>query len=171
MPELPPEAQARREIDRRLTAAGWIVQDRRHLNLHAGPGVALCETDVEGGFADYLLFVDAKALGALEAKAASTPLAGVAKQSELYARAALTDFQRWADPLPFTYESNGDEYRFRDLRDPRSRSRFVFGVHRPETLRSLVEQKDTLRARLKKFPALPSGGLRDCQIDAVTGLE
>lgn len=44
-----PEQQARREIDAKLVAAGWLVQDRRHqLNLHAGPGVALCETDVEG---------------------------------------------------------------------------------------------------------------------------
>jgi type I restriction enzyme, R subunit len=166
-----PEERARESIDAQLIAAGWLVQDRRHLNLHAGPGVALCETDVEGGFADYVFFVDGKAAAALEAKAAGTPLVGVAEQSELYARAALTDFQRWADPLPFTYESNGEECRFRDLRDPRSRSRFVFGVHRPETLRALVEQKDTLRARLQKFPPLPTGGLRDCQIDAVHGLE
>jgi type I restriction enzyme, R subunit len=166
-----PEERARESIDAQLIAAGWVVQDRRHLNLRAGPGVALCETDVEGGFADYVFFVDGKAAGALEAKAAGTPLVGVAEQSELYARAALTDFQRWADPLPFTYESNGEECRFRDLRDPRSRSRFVFGVHRPETLRSLIEQENTLRARLQKFPALPTGGLHDCQIDAINGLE
>lgn len=114
-----PEQKARREIDAQLVAAGWLVQDRRRLNLHAGPGVALCETDVEGGFADYMLFVDAKALGVLEAKGAGTPLVGVAEQSEGYAKAVTTDFQRWADPLPFTYESNGEEYRFRDLRDPR----------------------------------------------------
>jgi len=49
-----PEQQARRKIDEQLTAAGWIVQNKRRLRLHAGPGVAHCETDVEGGFADYL---------------------------------------------------------------------------------------------------------------------
>ena len=166
-----PEQQARREIDRQFTAAGWIVQERRRLNLHAGPGVALCETDVEGGFADYMLFVDAKAIGVLEAKAAGTPLVGVAEQSEAYARAALTDFQRWTNPLQFTYESNGEECRFRDLRDPRSRSRFVFGVYRPETLRTLIQQSDTFRGRLRKLPVLKTGGLRDCQIDAVNGLK
>jgi type I restriction enzyme R subunit len=79
-----PEQLAREKIDAQLTAGGWIVQDRRHLNLHAGPGVALCETDVEGGFADYMLFVDAKALGILEAKAGGTPLVGFAEQSEGY---------------------------------------------------------------------------------------
>ena len=147
-----PEQQARVEIDRRLAAAGWAVQDRRHLNLQAGPGVALCETDVDGGFADYMLFVDGKAIGVLEAKAAGASLVGVSEESELYARAALTDFQRWGDPLPFTYESNGDETRFRSLRDPRSRSRFVFGVHRPETLRQWVQEKTPLRARFAKLP-------------------
>jgi type I restriction enzyme R subunit len=170
MPETP-EQKARRAIDTQLFAAGWLVQDRRRLNLHAAPGIALCETDLEGGFADYMLFVDAKAIGVLEAKAAGRSLVGVAEQSELYARAGLTDFQRWADPLPFTYESNGDECRFRDMRDPRSRSRFVFSVDRPETLRFLIEQKDTLRARLQKFPPLQAGGLRDCQIEAINGLE
>jgi type I restriction enzyme R subunit len=47
MPDLPPEAEARRKIDRQLASAGWLVQDKRRLNLHAAPGVALCETDVE----------------------------------------------------------------------------------------------------------------------------
>jgi type I restriction enzyme R subunit len=170
MPETP-EQKARKRIDVMLVAAGWLVQDRRRLNLHAAPGVALCETDVEGGFADYMLFVDAKAIGAFEAKAEEYSLVGVADESELYARAALTDYQRWSDPLPFTYESNGEETRFRDLRDPRSRSRFVFSVHRPETLRAWMEQPDTLRARLRTFPALDKKGQRDCQVDANLGLE
>jgi type I restriction enzyme R subunit len=170
MPDTP-ERKARKRIDAMLVAAGWLVQDRRRLNLHAAPGVALCETDVEGGFADYMLFVDAKAIGAFEAKAEEYSLVGVADESELYARAALADYQRWSDPLPFTYESNGEETRFRDLRDPRPRSRFVFSAHRPETLRAWMEQANTLRARLRTFPALDKKGLRDCQVDANLGLE
>ncbi len=62
---LTPEQIARKQIDRQLTAAGWCVQDKKRLNLHAAPGIALCETDVDGGFADYMLFVDAKAIGVL----------------------------------------------------------------------------------------------------------
>ena len=95
-----PEQRARKRIDATLVAAGWLVQDRRRLNLHAAPGIALCETDVEGGFADYMLFVDAKAIGVLEAKAAGFSLVGVSDQSELYARAALSDFQRWENLSP-----------------------------------------------------------------------
>src|ERR1700719_2857106 len=166
-----PEQLARKSIDVMLTAAGWVVQDRRRINLHAASAIALCETDVERGFADYMLFVEGKAIGVVEAKAEGTPLVGVADQSEIYARSKLTDFQRWAFPLPFTYESNGDEVRFRDLRDPRSRSRFVFGIHRPETLRAWIDKTDTLRARPTRPPPLAPTGLRDCQIDAVKGLE
>lgn len=167
-PYVKPEERARRLIDARLTAAGWIVRDRRHLNLDAAPGVALfCETDVDGGFADYMLSVDGKAIGVLESKAAGTSLVSVSEESELYARAALRDFQRWTDPLPFTHESNGEETRFRNLRDPRSRSRFAFGVHRPETLREWVQEPATLRARLTTFPALVTRDLRECQIDAI----
>jgi hypothetical protein len=45
MSVLRPEQEAREEIDAQLKAAGWIVQDKAHLNLHGGPGVALCEAD------------------------------------------------------------------------------------------------------------------------------
>lgn len=116
------------------------------LNLIAGPGIALCETDVEGGFSDYILFVDGKMIGVLEAKAVGITLGGVAEQSEMYARAETSDYQRWATPLPFTYEANGEETRFRDMRDPHFRSRYVFSVHRPETLREWIEQSNRRRS-------------------------
>src|SRR5436190_17943754 len=119
-----PEQLARKNIDAMLAAAGWLVQDLRRINMHAASAIALCETDLEKGFADYMLFVEGKAIGVVEAKSEGTPLVGVADQSESYARSELKDFQRWATPLPFTYESNSDEIRFRDLRDPHSRSRF-----------------------------------------------
>lgn len=107
---LTPEQIAHKEIDCQLKASGWNVQDRKHLNLFVATGVALCETDVDGGFADYMLFVDGKAIGVLEAKSAGTPLVGVSDQSEKYATSNTTDFQRWSNVLPFTYESNGEEF-------------------------------------------------------------
>jgi type I restriction enzyme R subunit len=64
------EQDARAQIDRLLTAAGWRVQDAKAANLHAGLGVAIREFPLkEGhGFADYMLYVDGKAAGVLEAK-------------------------------------------------------------------------------------------------------
>jgi type I restriction enzyme, R subunit len=77
-----PEEQARQQIDRMLDAAGWKVQGLRQLNLGAGPGVAVREFPLQSGEADYLLFVERKAVGVVEAKPEGTTLSGVAEQSE-----------------------------------------------------------------------------------------
>ena len=65
-----PEEQARQNIDALLTAAGWIVQDRKDANPAAGRGVAIREFPLKAGFgeADYLLYVDGAAAGVIEAK-------------------------------------------------------------------------------------------------------
>jgi len=166
-----PEQQARIQIDALLSAAGWAIQDIASLNLHVSRGVAVREMQSHGGPADYILFVDGKALGIVEAKKEGTTLSAVAEQSARYTAAKNWIPQRWADPLPFTYESTGIETNFRDQRDPDSRSRPVFAFHTPEHLLELVQQPDTLRARLRQFPALNTVPLRECQIDAVTSLE
>ncbi len=166
-----PEQLARIQIDSLLGAAGWAIQDISALNLHAARGVAVREMQSHGGPADYILFVDGKALGIVEAKKEGTTLSAVAEQSARYTAAMKWIPQRWADPLPFTYESTGIETNFRDQRDPDSRSRPVFAFHTPEHLLELVQQPVTLRARLRKFPALNTAPLRECQIDAVSSLE
>lgn len=48
--------------------AGWIIQDYHKLNFGASLGVAVREFSLKTGFADYLLFVDRQAIGAIEAK-------------------------------------------------------------------------------------------------------
>ncbi|MGH6689944.1 MAG: hypothetical protein ACREF4_04595, partial [Gammaproteobacteria bacterium] len=65
-----PERRAREQIDAALVASGWIVQDRDEMNLSAGQGVAVREFRLTAGhgFADYVRFVDGKAVGVLEAK-------------------------------------------------------------------------------------------------------
>lgn len=75
------------------------------------------------------------------------------------------------DPLPFVYESTGEVTRFTDYRDPKPRARTVFTFHRPETFVQWLSQEKTLRGRLHDLPALPTQGLRDCQIEAITNLD
>lgn len=166
-----PEELARAKIDALLKAAGWAVLDKREFNRNAAPGVALREAGVGGGEADYLLFVAGKAAGVIEAKPAGTTLSGVAEQSEGYMGELPPFYQKWSDPLRFGYESTGDETYFRDNADPKPRSRRVFAFHKPETLHAWLLEPDTLRARLAALPPLPAVGLRDCQIEAIRGLE
>ena len=166
-----PEAKAREEIDRLLLAAGWVLQNKDEFNRNAGTGVAVREFQLPSGPCDYLLFIGGKAAGVIEAKKAGTTLSGVAEQSEKYMAKLPDHLARWADQLILDYESMGDETFFRDMRDPNPRSRRVFAFHKPETLLASLEKGETLRSRLAALPPLDKRGLRDCQIEAVEGLE
>lgn len=166
-----PEDRARVNIDKLLEAAGWQVQDLKEINLKASLGVVVTYFPLNSGIADYLLFVDGKAVGVIEAKPEGTTLSGVAEQSDRYAGGYPSNLPHVQEPLPFAYESTGAETYFRDLRDPDTRSRSVFSFHKPETLHEWLGQTNTLRARLKAQPQLIETGLRDCQINAIKNLE
>src|SRR5260370_281568 len=103
-----PEQKARREIDADLTAAGWLVQSREELDLTAGRGIAVREFKMKSGFgfADYLLYFDRKAVGAVEAKAEGT-LTGVEAQSAKYAAGVPYRLPAHRRPLPFLFDSSG----------------------------------------------------------------
>ena len=83
-----PEERARAEIDRLLAAAGWSVQSMSEANIHAARGVAIREFALKTGhgFADYLLYIDARAAGVIEAKKEGVTLTGVETQSDRYAQ-------------------------------------------------------------------------------------
>ena len=166
-----PEQIARDNIDKQLIACGWLVQDKTRSNIHAGLGVAIREYQTTVGPADYALFVDAKPVGIIEAKREEEglKLTVVEDQSIEYAKAKLKYLDN--EPLPFVYESTGEITRFTDYRDLKPRSRPVFTFHRPETFQFWIKQNKTLRTRLHDIPELPTEGLRDCQIQAITNLE
>lgn len=63
-----PEQLARDEIDRQLMACGWIIQNKKTFNLAAGVGIAIREFQTGVGPADYILFVNQKPVGLIEAK-------------------------------------------------------------------------------------------------------
>ena len=168
---LTPEQRAREKIDSLLTAAGWIIQDNANFNRNAGEGVAVREFSLPNGPCDYLLFVGGRAAGVVEAKKAGVTLSGVAEQASKYMVQLPQHLARWRDHLIFDYESTGDETFFKDIRDPQPRSRRVFAFHQPRTLHAWLKEGDTLRFRLQKMPPLYTAGLRDCQIEAVKGLE
>lgn len=168
------EAQTRIEIDAKLEAAGWVIQDLKRINLHAALGVAVREVTVSKGRADYLLFIAGKLCGSLEAKREGANLGGVGEQNADYVTSTTGVFQRWVpdnETLPFQYEATNIEIRFCDNRDPKPRSRHIFHFHKPETLKERLEQGSSFRARLQQLPELNTKNLRHCQIDAINGIE
>tara|TARA_R110002110_G_C13468395_1_gene719655 strand:+ start:1900 stop:4656 length:2757 start_codon:yes stop_codon:yes gene_type:complete len=171
-PNQNPEQIARDQIDKHLTKAGWVVQDKKAIDFSAGIGIAVREYQTDVGPADYVLFVDKQAVGVIEAKPDDWghKITTVEEQSGGYAEARL----KWvnnSEPLPFVYESTGTITRFTNGRDPKPRSREVFSVHRPETLQEWAGKPQSLRTALQGLPDLIEDGLRDCQISAITQLE
>ena len=130
------EEETRVEIDALLGAAGWLVCDVSAANIHAARGVAIREFPLGAGFgfADYLLYVDGKAAGVIEAKKRGSTLTGVEIQSARYAQGLPQTLPAWRRPLPFVYESTGAETHFTNGLDPEPRARNVFAFHKPETL-------------------------------------
>lgn len=165
-------ARARREIDEELTAAGWLVQSRDELDLTTGRGIAVREFQMKPGFgfADYLLYVDRKALGAVEAKAEGT-LTGVEAQSAKYAAGLPGNLPAHRRPLPFLFESNGSVTFFTNGLDPTPVSRQIFGFPRPETLAEYVSEEKPLRRRLRDLPQLDESRLWTVQATAIGNLE
>ena len=141
------------------------------MNLGESRSIAVREFPMASGPTDYLLFIDRKAVGAIEAKPVGTTLSGVSEQTEKYLTGIPAQLRCHQRPLPFGYESTGVESFFRDLRDPDSRSRRVFAFHKPDTLSQWIAQVDTLRNHLKELPVLDAHSLRDCQIEAIQNLE
>ena len=166
-----PEQIARDKIDNLLEKSGWVIQNKNAINHNASLGIAVREYQTDKGFADYILFIDKKPIGVIEAKKADEAyhLTSVEEQSNSYANSKL----KWIDnkPIPFIYESTGDITRFTDGRDPKPQSREVFCFHRPESLQKYLELKYSLREKLKTFPELNDVGLRKCQFNAVSSLE
>lgn len=170
-----PEDKARHDlINPALMKSGWKVQHFRNANINSSKGVAVEFFHMGKGVgeADYVLFVDGKACGIIEAKKEGMTLIGKEPQSNRYAKGFPEDLQCVEMPLPFVYESTGTETRFTNLWDPKPRSREVFSFHKPETLEKWIsEGKKTLRERLTRFPKIENKKLWPAQKLAILNLE
>ncbi|MFC1643625.1 DEAD/DEAH box helicase family protein [Chlamydiota bacterium] len=166
-----PEQIARDKIDAMLNQSGWKIQDRRSIDWSAGSGIAVREYPTDIGPADYVLFVDRKPTGIIEAKPETEGyrLTTHETQAESYAQAKLKYINN--DPLSFVYESTGELTRFTNFRDPKPRARQVFSFHRPETFKEWLSYEKSLRDRVLGLPVLERQGLRECQIVAIETLE
>jgi len=181
--QLAAEQRARVIIDLQLTEAGWVLQDRKQLNLWAGQGVAVREAIMAKGHGrvDYLLYVDQHVMGVIEAKPEGTSLSGVEWQSAVYATGLPPAVQLAATTvdgrIPFVFEASGTETHFTNGYDPDPRARRIFSFPQPKTLARTVRdaaedpEHPTWRSKVQVLPELDVTSLRPAQIDAIKGLE
>lgn len=167
-----PEDKVREKIDELLKQVGFVIQDRAEFNRLADLGVAVREFVMsDGSEADYLLFIDGKACGVIEAKKEGVSLSGIQNQAKHYAVNIPDELRVWQNPLPFIYMSNYNEIYFADLREKDSCSREIFSFHTPKALFENLKLNKTLRDYLKELPPIDTAGLRECQIKAIKSLE
>ncbi len=179
---LNPEEQARVLIDAQLVAAGWVVQDREAIDLVNHVGVAVREVIMEkwAGRVDYVLYINRKMVGVIEAKPKGTTLMAVQWQSHRYSK-GLTETQSKSavlvdGELPFIYEASGSETNFTNVYDPEPRARRIFNFQKPETLARIIRESEnqkhaTWRGRVQDLPDTEGYDLRPASRRAVIAIE
>lgn len=139
MPENPRQL-AREKIDGMLAAAGWDVQKIKTANILAAAGVAIGRFPLLSpyGIADYALYIKGKAAGIIEIKDAGTKLTGVNIGSEKYTHGLPETLPVWKWPLPFSYQSTGDETVFTNNLERSEGPQPIETFHSPEELFHLL---------------------------------
>lgn len=101
-PNQNPEQIARDRIDDQLRAAAWVTRDKNAINFHQGEGQAIREYVTDSGPADYVLFVDGKPVGVIEAKKETLGhnITTVEEQTHEYSASKLKWVQKSGAPSP-----------------------------------------------------------------------
>ena len=169
-----PEQKARVKIDQMLKDSGWTVVPRDDFTPDAVNAQAVEENLMKGNLeADYILYLDGKAIAVLEAKREENKLGlEVAEQAQNYGNILPDWVQAWKTPLPFIFLCNGDLLLFKDMREAKPSYKVIKKMFTPKEIVNLAG--DDIKSQFAKLPALPPvgpKGLRECQFEAITNLE
>lgn len=170
------EAQTRRQrIDPLLKQLGWdIVPFENGLNPASLQHHAVTEHPTTSGPSDYVLFVNGKPLGALEAKRLDVGSEGVLVQAQRYSRDIPEGAGNWNGyRIPFLYSSNGMQHWFADVRREDFVSRkLAGGLHAPEALADLFSVDPSKAFEwFEDHPVEEISRLRPYQRQAITAVE
>ncbi len=173
MDNLKPEERARKKIDEQLRSLGWKVVTRSQYCADGYP-VAVMEALLNNNLeADYLLFLEGKAIGVIEAKYQESTLdEDVQQQAEKYAHEPPYWITCWRKPLPIIFLSNGNQWKFRNLCEKDSKYEEISNMLPPHEVARMAE----IQAPFAGIPSLEYSEnrgirLRNCQREAILNLE
>ena len=166
-----PEEKARVIIDRQLEEAGWQVVNRDEYTSTAH-ACAVREglmnfsgTNLE---ADYLLFIEGKAVGVVEAKREENELGDDVKLQALnYTKNLPTWCAAWYMPLPIVILANSQKILYYNQQS--DQEDFEEWGHMPSPRK--ISKQLNLNSPFAGLPTLSDKGLRACQYRAITSLE
>lgn len=136
-----PEEKARVEIDNKLAESWWAVVNRDERSDYY-ISYAVREFIVnDSKRPDYLLFLNGKAIGVVEAKREENDLKEeVEAQADRYTKLlpSWVASYKMYDNLPISYITNGKTIKFKDLRDSESKYVEVKNFHTPKELSEML---------------------------------
>lgn len=179
-------------IDEQLRNAGWLADtDKIAWSQGERPeknkNKAIAEVPVNGGYADYALFIGLDLVGIIEAKQYNFSIAGHIEQAKTYAK-NIKDMDEYEVPfidgeykVPFIYATNGRSYIeqfkeqsgiwFWDSRYPEKTSFPLEGWHSPDDLKEKLKvDENKANAELINEP-YPDFVERYYQIEAIKAVE
>lgn len=163
-----PEEKARENIDKCLSDAGWIICNRKEYEIYQSPVAireGICENKKE---ADYILFIENKAVGIIEAKRYESSLdSKVEKQAEDYCYNVAKWYNPYEIPLPLVYLSNGERILFKNIRDKDSEYIELNQIHSAKDIVKILN----INSEYAGLPILDNKLLRECQYHAILNLE
>jgi type I restriction enzyme R subunit len=168
--KLDEEATRKRLIEKALHEAGWPVEAYAENKKYGTAAVSEYETIT--GPADYVLFHEARAVAAVEAKKLGLGPQNVLVQAQRYARGFRGgDFKFGEFHLPFVYSTNGKAFWFQDLRAENSRSRQVAKFHTPDALEEFLTRDRTSAVGWLENNPNDNQFLRPYQLEAIDSIE
>ena len=167
--KLTPEEAARVKIDEQLVDAGWHIVDRSHFTYNHN-ATALTEGLLDGNHeADYLLFVDGKVIGVIEAKRSDIDLESAAgNQAANYAHIIPKEYPRWNNEPCIVLLANGEKILLRNSETGEYNP--VSSMPTPKMCLELSGIK-SYWGGLPELTDFERRALRTCQIETVTNLE
>ena len=158
----------KKRIDTRLRALGWDIvpfSAAKPLSIYTRHAVE--EFPTETGPADYVLCVNGRILGIVEAKKLSLGPQNVLVQAERYSRGATVNPLSFGEfRVQFLYSTNGEVIWFHDVRHALNLSRKIADLPTPAALEELLaHQFDSACAKLVQLPNA-HGWIRPYQLEA-----
>jgi type I restriction enzyme R subunit len=163
----------KKRIDPQLESLGWRVVPFDEQRTLAGlSNCAIEEFPTENGPADYVLCLDGRIVGVVEAKKLTLGPQNVLTQAQRYARGLTSSLLNYdGHRAPFLYSTNGEVIWFHDVRHKLSRSRKINQFHTPTALREMLEHNLDIATNWLETHANDHSWLRPYQVEANNAIE